>query len=249
MFNPTSTGHALPPGLRIYAIGDIHGRLDLLKQLMDKIDADAKSTTATVKLVFLGDYIDRGLQSKQVLDYLLHLSHHASDAQKPHFILGNHEQVMREIIKHSDLRLTQNWLTFGGRETLMSYGIRPVALSNAAGLTAMLQDFLAKVPPSHVEFLNAMESSVSYSDYFFCHAGARYGVPLTEQTEQDLVWIRRDFIANTKKYEKMIVHGHTISETPELLPHRINVDTGAYATGCLTAIALEGTQQWLVQTR
>ncbi|MDX1921904.1 MAG: metallophosphoesterase family protein [Alphaproteobacteria bacterium] len=249
MSHRTSTGHALPPGLRIYAIGDIHGRLDLLKALMDKIDADTASTTATVKLIFLGDYIDRGLQSKQVLDYLLQLSDAANDAQKPHFILGNHEQVMREIIKHSDLNLVQNWLTFGGRETLMSYGIRPAALNNAAGIRTMLNDFMAKVPSSHAAFLNAMETSVSYGDYFFCHAGARHGVPLSDQSEQDLVWIRRDFIANTKKYEKMIVHGHTISETPELLPHRINVDTGAYATGCLTAVALEGTQQWLVQTR
>ncbi len=249
MSNTTSTGHTLPPDLRIYAIGDIHGRLDLLKQLMEKIDADAKSSTSTVKLVFLGDYIDRGLQSKHVFDYLLHLAEHASDQQKPHFILGNHEQVMRELIKHCDLKLLQDWLTFGGRETLMSYGIRPAALNNAAGLTAMLNDFIAKVPKSHIELLNTMETSVTYGDYFFCHAGARHGVPLSDQTEQDLVWIRRDFMANTKKYEKMIVHGHTISETAELLPHRINVDTGAYATGVLTAIALEGTQQWLIQTK
>lgn len=249
MSEPSITGHVLPPGLRIYAIGDIHGRLDLLKQLLDKIDADTKSTTSAVKLVFLGDYIDRGLQSKHVLDYLLLLAEQASDEQKPHFILGNHEQVMRELIKGGNLKLLQDWLTFGGRETLMSYGIRPTALNNAAGLTAMMDDFIAKVPKSHVELLNSMETSVSYGDYFFCHAGARHGVPLSDQTEQDLVWIRRDFMANTKKYEKMIVHGHTISETAELLPHRINIDTGAYATGRLTAVGLEGTQQWLIQTK
>ncbi len=238
----------LPPQLRIYAIGDIHGRLDLLKQLMDKIDAEPKPAGTTVKKIFLGDYIDRGIQSKQVLDYLLNYADAESSTQKPHFLLGNHEQVMRELVKHTELKLLQDWMRFGGRETLMSYGIRPAMLSSPATLGAMLTEFLDKLPKAHADYLNAMETSVSYGDYFFCHAGARHGVALADQSEQDLVWIRRDFLNNTNKFEKMIVHGHTISEEPEILPHRINVDTGAYATGRLTAIALEGNDKWLVQT-
>ena len=244
----TNTQHTLPAGLRIYAIGDIHGRLDLLKQLMERIDAEAKPVGITVKKIFLGDYIDRGVQSKQVLDYLMQLANNETGAQKPDFLLGNHEQVMRELVKHSELKLLQDWMRFGGRETLMSYGIRPAMLATAANLNTMLGDFLEKFPKAHNDYVGSMQTSVTYGDYFFCHAGARYGVALHEQTEQDLVWIRRDFLANTKPFEKMIVHGHTISEVAELLPHRINVDTGAYATGCLTAIGLEGTDKWLVQT-
>lgn len=243
-----NTAPSLPENLRIYAIGDIHGRLDLLKQLLEKIDAEPKPAGVTVKKVFLGDYIDRGVQSKQVLDYLLHLAEKESGVTKPDFLLGNHEQVMRELVKQKDLKLLQDWLRFGGRETLMSYGIRPAILSTTASLTAMLSEFLNKFPKAHNDFVGRMVTSVTYGDYFFCHAGARYGVPLPEQSEQDLVWIRHDFLANTKKFEKMVVHGHTISEEAEVLPHRINVDTGAYATGCLTAIGLEGTNQWLVQT-
>lgn len=243
-----NTSPSIPAGLRIYAIGDIHGRLDLLKQLMEMIDAEAKPAGITVKKIFLGDYIDRGIQSKQVLDYLLQYLDAAPNHEKPHFLLGNHEQVMREVITRSDIKLLQDWMRFGGRETLMSYGIRPAILPTEASFAGMLGNLLEKVPPSHTTYLNSMQLCVSYGDYFFCHAGARYGVALDAQTEQDLVWIRRDFLANTKKFEKIIVHGHTISEEAELLPHRINVDTGAYATGCLTAIALEGTQQWLVQT-
>ena len=243
-----NTAPSLPSGLRIYAIGDIHGRLDLLKQLMDQIDAEPKPAGVTVKKVFLGDYIDRGVQSKQVLDYLIQLADKESGAQKPDFLLGNHEQVMRELVKKSDIKLLQDWMRFGGRETLMSYGIRPAMLATAGNLNTMLGDFLEKYPKTHHDYVCSMQTSVTYGDYFFCHAGARHGVPLLEQSEQDLVWIRRDFLANTKRFEKMIVHGHTISEEAELLPHRINVDTGAYATGCLTAIGLEGSNQWLVQT-
>ncbi|MBY0429219.1 MAG: metallophosphoesterase [Alphaproteobacteria bacterium] len=239
---------ALPAGLRIYAIGDIHGRLDLLKQLLDKIDADPKPVGVAVKKIFLGDYIDRGVQSKQVLDYVMQLADIETGSPKPDFLLGNHEQVMREIVKNNDTKLLQDWMRFGGRETLMSYGIRPPMLATAANLNTMLSDFLDKLPKAHHDYVCSMQNSVTYGDYFFCHAGARFGVPLAAQTEQDLVWIRRDFIANTKKFEKIIVHGHTISEEAELLPHRINVDTGAYATGCLTAIGLEGTDQWLIQT-
>ena len=239
---------SLPSGLRIYAIGDIHGRLDLLKQLMEQIDAEPKPAGITVKKIFLGDYIDRGLQSKQVLDYLMQDADKETGADRPDFLLGNHEQVMRELVKNSDPKLFQDWLRFGGRETIMSYGIRPAMLATSANLEKMLGEFLDKLPKAHDDYLNSMQTSVTYGDYFFCHAGARYGVPLPHQTEQDLVWIRRDFLANTKKFEKMIVHGHTISEEAEILPHRINVDTGAYATGCLTAIALEGTDKWLVQT-
>jgi serine/threonine protein phosphatase 1 len=243
MFNIPPT---LPDGLRIYAIGDIHGRFDLLKQLLEKITADKKTPGIVTKKIFLGDYIDRGLQSKQVFECLMSLFE--LDDEKPVFLLGNHEQVMRQLLHAYDLNLMNDWLKFGGRETLMSYGIRPSAFSGLGDLAKIMTDFVNKVPDAHNHFLKSLITSVNFGDYFFCHAGARPGIELEAQTENDLVWIRRDFMSYEGKFSKMIVHGHTIRENVEFMPNRINVDTGAYATGCLTALALEGNKQWIIQT-
>lgn len=243
MFNAPPS---LPPDLRLYVFGDIHGRLDLLKQLFEKIDADKKKSSVRVKKIFLGDYIDRGLQSRQTLDFLL--AQMETDEESPVFLLGNHEQVMRDVLQHQDLTLMNNWLRFGGRETMMSYGVRPAMFSAFGNMEETLKTLLEKTPEEHLKFLKAMPTSITLGDYYFCHAGARPGVPLAAQAEGDLVWIRKDFLAHESRFEKMIVHGHTICDTVEFKPNRINIDTGAYATGCLTALALEGTEQWLIQT-
>jgi serine/threonine protein phosphatase 1 len=237
----------LPPNLRVYAIGDIHGRLDLLERLLAQIDEDARTAPHPTLKIFLGDYIDRGVQSRQVLDRLIALK--ATETPAPVLLLGNHEHVLRELLRAHDINLLQDWLRFGGRETLMSYGIRPQMLADPRKLDGVREEFVANFPPSHTELLTNMGLSVDLGDYFFCHAGVRPGVPLAQQSEDDLMWIRQDFLQHTESFGKVIVHGHTICPAAEFTPHRINVDTGAYATGCLTALALEGTQQWLIQTK
>lgn len=236
---------SLPDGLRLYVVGDIHGRLDLLTQLMTKIDEDRGSAPAATQMVFLGDYVDRGLYSRQVLDYLI--ARAAGENPSPIFLAGNHEQVMRTLLRDPHKHdLLDDWLHFGGRETLLSYGVMPSVL---AGPRDKVMDLArAKVPPAHVDFLEKLQVSAVFGDYFFAHAGVRPGLDLAAQTEQDLLWIRYDFLNNTKPYGKIIVHGHTISPEVEFRPNRIGIDTGAYATGCLTALALEGTKRWLLQT-
>jgi serine/threonine protein phosphatase 1 len=238
-FTPT-----IPSGLRVYAIGDIHGSLELLRDLLAKIDAENAALPGRTQFVFLGDYIDRGLYSKQTFDFLLQWR----DTQKspPIFLMGNHEQVMLNLLNNKDLELLKNWLQFGGRETLMSYGVNPsLAVTDTDALFAAM---VVKVPKEHVELVGSMKLSATFGDYFFCHAGVRPGTKLAEQAERDLCWIRQDFIRHTGMFEKMIVHGHTIASEAEFMPNRIGIDTGAYATGRLTALGLEGSKQWLVQT-
>jgi serine/threonine protein phosphatase 1 len=197
-----------------------------------------------VRKVFLGDYVDRGLYSRQVIDRLIVLRDR--EKEPPVFLLGNHEQVMRELLRGRDGGLLEDWLRFGGRETLMSYGVNVPPGGSLLGIVAALRD---KMPPSHVDFIERLETSAVFGDYFFCHAGVRPGIPLAAQKEEDLVWIRYEFLMNKEPHEKMIVHGHTISPEPEMRPNRINIDTGAYATGHLTTLGLEGTKQWLLQTK
>ncbi len=235
---------ALPPGLRVYAIGDIHGSLDQLKQLLGKIEQEASGVSASVRKIFLGDYIDRGLYSKQLIDYLIDWA--SKEKEPPVFLLGNHEQVMRSLLQRADQGLLQSWFNFGGRETLMSYGISPMILSsNPDGIFSAMKE---KVPQSHIDFFDRLQVSISFGDYFFCHAGVRPGIELGKQNEQDLIWIRYEFLDHKNSFGKIVVHGHTISNEVEFRPNRIGIDTGAYATGCLTALGLEGTKQWLVQT-
>ncbi|MGE3623590.1 MAG: metallophosphoesterase family protein [Bdellovibrionales bacterium] len=236
------TPHALPPNLRLYAIGDIHGRSDLLGQLLEKIARDSEAKGGTARLVFLGDYVDRGLYSRQVIDRLIELK--ATEPEPPVFLMGNHEQVMRELLRGGENTLLQDWLRFGGRETLMSYGINPMGPPEA-----VIDALREKTPRAHAEFLEKLDVFAEFGDYFFCHAGIKPGIDLARQTEQDLCWIRYEFLGQTKPHPKMIVHGHTIAAEPELKPNRINIDTGAYATGCLTALGLEGTKKWLLQTK
>jgi len=235
---------SIPADLRLYAIGDVHGRDDLLQLLLKKIDDDARAHKGPVRKVFLGDYVDRGLYSRQVIDRLIALR----DAEKepPVFLLGNHEQVMRELLRGRDGSILEDWLRFGGRETLLSYGVNPSSSGAGSGIISALRE---NMPPSHIDFIERLETFTTVGDYFFCHAGVKPGVELDKQTEQDLIWIRYEFLSHKEPHGKIIVHGHTISPEPELRPNRINIDTGAYATGRLTALALEGSKRWLLQTK
>lgn len=234
---------SLPSGLRLYAIGDIHGRVDLLTQLIRKIETDNQSRKGKSRLLFLGDYIDRGLFSRQVIELLLQLRKKVKPA--PIFLLGNHEQVMREVLRGDEMLLL-SWMHWGGRETLLSYGVTPPA--NEKEVKAAQANLAAKTPKEHQDFLDLLENSAEYGDYFFCHAGVRPGIGLYDQNEQDLIWIRHEFLKHEGDFGKIVVHGHSISMQPEILANRINIDTGAYATGTLTALGLEGSKQWLIQT-
>lgn len=239
-----AASHAIPAGLRLYVIGDIHGRDDLLGKLLEKIDKDARAHKGPARKIFLGDYVDRGLFSRQVIDRLIALRE--KEKEPPVFLLGNHEQVMRELLRGRDGGLLEDWLRFGGRETLMSYGVNASSFGGGVGVIPALRE---KIPPAHVDFIERLETSATIGDYFFCHAGVRPGVDLAKQEEQDLIWIRYEFLMHKEPHAKMIVHGHTIAPEPELKPNRINLDTGAYATGRLTSLALEGTKKWLLQTK
>jgi serine/threonine protein phosphatase 1 len=234
----------LPADLRIYAIGDIHGRLDLLDQLLDKIQGQAAKAPTHVKYIFLGDYIDRGFYSRQVIERLIERKQHKPDHH--HMLMGNHEQVLRELLKNPDPGLLKNWLRFGGREAALSYGLDMATLSKEPD--SVLKALAAAIPNEHLSFLDQLETQTAYGDYYFCHAGVKPGVPLTAQKASDLFWIRHEFLDHTESFGKIIVHGHTICKSVEKRPNRINIDTGAYATGCLTALGLEGSRRWLVQT-
>lgn len=238
--------HILPEGIRLYVVGDIHGRADLLSELLDLIKSDTHGNVPQTRLVFLGDYIDRGLYSREVVDTLLHLTE--TEKHRPIFLSGNHEAVLRELLSAYNLPLLKEWMLFGAKEALLSYGIRPPATMHADDLAPVMTALLETISPAHKQFFNTLCNSYSLGDYFFCHAGIRPGLPLEAQQEKDLLWIRHEFLNHTAPHPKMIVHGHTVREEVEFRDNRINLDTGAYASGCLTALAVEGTERWLLQT-
>jgi serine/threonine protein phosphatase 1 len=221
-------------GLRIYAIGDVHGRADLLKKLFARIDADLQADPiAETMHVFLGDYIDRGKDSATVLDLLIE----RASSHKMTFLKGNHELYLTEFLENP--RILGAWAHYGALPTLASYGLAPTINANPqqqAELAARLGDAM---PKSHSQFLASLKPSFICGDFFFVHAGVRPGTPLTRQSEDDLFWIRDDFLLHEEPFEKIIVHGHTPVREPDVRKNRINIDTGAYATGRLTCLKLE----------
>lgn len=234
-----------PDGMRIYAVGDIHGRADLLNDLLNLVADDMNDADElVVRLVFLGDYVDRGFHSKEVIERLVELKNQTSGL---HFLKGNHEQAMAQFL--NDASVGHVWLEYGGLETLHSYGVHCVRSSSDTGAFEQAREELnEKLPESHRQFLSELEISVEYGDYFFVHAGVRPGVALADQDEEDLLWIRDDFIRSNAKHEKVIVYGHTPSESPVDKAARIGVDTGAYMTGRLTAVALQDRDRYFIST-
>ena len=225
---------SVPEGTRIYAVGDIHGRLDLLESVLAKIDADAAiNPPLNVIRVFLGDYIDRGPDSKRVLDRLVNCC-----ATRPTVcLLGNHEAFLREFLTKPDVLPV--WGRCGGLETLLSYGLAPKNETDVQGQQELAAELDRILPSSHREFLSSLRQHFLCGDFFFVHAGVRPGICLTKQSEDDLLWIREDFLLSEDYFGKVVVHGHTPVPEPEVRPNRINIDTGAYATGRLTCLVLE----------
>jgi serine/threonine protein phosphatase 1 len=226
---------SVPKGVRIYAVGDIHGRADLLERMLNRIDADLESNPVGIPIqVFLGDYIDRGPASREVLDRLV-----ARDRlPRSVFLKGNHEAFLTNFLGNPPI--LEDWQRYGGLETLMSYGVIPTINANAAKQAQLAAALDQALPESHRRFIDNLKPSFTCGDFFFVHAGVRPGVPLTKQREEDLLWIRQDFLLYEEDFSKIIVHGHTPVPQPDIRPNRINIDTGAFATGQLTCLVLEG---------
>ena len=236
------TTATVPPRMRVYAIGDVHGCDALLARLMAAIDRDdAARGEAETSLVFLGDLVDRGPASAAVVERVRLL---AQARPRTRVLMGNHEEIFLRALAGEE-RALRLFSRIGGRETMLSYGIDSDIYERLDYI--QLADMLAQVVPSeHIAFLKEFEDIVLFGDYAFVHAGVRPGVLLAEQQQQDLRWIREAFLDHRKLYEKIIVHGHTIAATPDFRRNRIGIDTGAYTGGSLTALGLEGSERWIL---
>lgn len=238
-------GPAGARGYRAYAVGDIHGRLDLLEHLLAAIDENLRHRPARkVLLVFVGDLIDRGPASAQVVERLRTYRHRHV---KPVFLLGNHEEVLLRILR-GEQELIKDWTRFGGIECLASYGVDYSAFRTLEP-GEQLEAIRAAVPKSHVDFLESFIDTCRFGDFLFVHAGIRPGIELDQQLQSDLRWIRDPFLLDETDHGFVVVHGHTIAPAVEERPNRIGIDTGAYRTGVLTALAIDGNERWYIDTR
>lgn len=234
-----------PDGEVVYAIGDIHGRSDLLTELLELIESDAAAAGSAAKtLVFLGDYVDRGPDSSGVLDLL---STNLPPGFDAHFLKGNHEQFLLDFL--DDASWLGAWRSNGGEQTLRSYGVDVDGLERRQARPPVWQaEFLELLPETHLRFLQSLELTYVAGDYLFVHAGLRPGLPLDEQVPDDILWIRHEFLDSDMSFGKIVVHGHTPERAPVIRPNRIGIDTGAVVTNCLTALRLEGGTRAFLRT-
>ncbi|GGC49592.1 metallophosphoesterase family protein [Chelatococcus reniformis] len=238
----TATTAAAPPGQRIYAIGDVHGRADLLVQILGLIEADLRRAGKPGLIIPLGDYIDRGPASAEVLRRVVE-----GDFPAPvHPLRGNHEEMLLAFL--DDAAVLDHWGRNGGLQTLTSFGVDVERPSRGTGYEAARLALRDRLGASAIAVLQGLPTSLWLGDYFFCHAGVRPGVPLEAQQADDLVWIRHEFLLSTEPFGAVVVHGHTPAARPEVRPNRINIDTGAFATGVLTALVLDGTDRAFLST-
>jgi serine/threonine protein phosphatase 1 len=236
-------------GELIYAIGDIHGRYDLLVELLAAIAQDGEPALREKPpvLVFLGDYIDRGPDSAKVVEALTWLERRRDYSLR--FLKGNHEKTLLDFLE--DPAVAVDWLRFGGIETLQSYGVEaPTPEGPLPAFVEARDALLRNMPAAHLRFYERLETFLEIGDYVFVHAGIRAGRTIMEQSEEDMLWIRDEFIGSPGPFERVVVHGHTwFDERPRLLQHRIGVDTGAYRTGVLTAVRIEDDDLTVLQVR
>lgn len=218
----------------IYAIGDIHGRLDLFDRMIEAIRRDAAAREGTAIAVTVGDYVDRGPQSREVIERL-----QSNPFDMPYVALkGNHESLFESFL--IDPAIGEHWRRLGGLETLASFGVPVREMMVGRGYEEAAIRLEAAITPEHRSFLASLRTSFVSGRYFFCHAGVRPGVPLERQSENDLLWIRDEFLNSAADFGKIVIHGHTPVAEPEVRRNRINIDTGAFATGRLTCVVLEG---------
>ena len=237
---------SVPEGRVVYAIGDIHGRADLLTRMHGLIREDAARRPAQETVaIYLGDYVDRGPGSREVLDILL--DEPLEGVSQVH-LYGNHEDALLTFLQ--DPGIAPAWFTFGGLATLQSYGLRPKPsdADDPERLVDLQQEFAEALPARHLDFLRGLALHHSEGSYLFVHAGIRPGVPLAQQKAADLIGIRDEFLRSRADHGQVVVHGHSIVDEPEVAPNRIAVDTGAYATGRLTCLRLEGEERRFLVT-
>ena len=234
---------AVPAGERVYAVGDIHGRLDLFEQLIAAIDADdAARGPAKTTVILLGDLVDRGPDSAGVIE----AAREWGRRRAVRVLAGNHEEMFLDSFER--LETLRHFLRYGGKETLLSYPI-DAAVYRDLSLEELQQRMRSAVPREHREFLMNAEDWIRIGDYLFVHAGIRPGVPLAEQRLSDMRWIRDRFIEHEGDHGFVVVHGHTITDEVEEMPNRIGIDTGAFMSGRLTALGLEGSGRWYLVAR
>ena len=238
---------SVPDGAVVWALGDVHGRSDLLQPLLEVVVDDLRTVKpARPVIVMLGDYVDRGEDSRGVIDLLCSLSD--NEDIETHFLRGNHEDRFEAFL--TEPQLGPIWSEYGGKEALRSYGVSVPVLRNEPDAWAEASAQLnAALTERHRRFLAQQVSSFEIGDYFFAHAGARPGIALSDQSANDLMWIRGEFLNARGTFEKVVVHGHTPEEAVYSDKRRIGIDTGAYATGVLTGLRLEGDKREICQTR
>lgn len=238
-------GFAIPAGQRVYAIGDIHGRDDLFAELLGKIEADhAARPPACATLILLGDLVDRGPASAEVVERAMGI---AAPFEAVRLLVGNHEECFLAALSGERSRV-RYFFRIGGDKTIQSYWGDDDAY-HAASIDELADGLAAKVPAEHVDFLRRGEDMIRIGDYVFVHAGVRPGVALERQSRSDLRWIRDEFLDSEAEWPGVVVHGHTINAQVDFGAGRIGIDTGAYASGVLTAIGLEGCEQWFLATQ
>lgn len=238
---PSHKKPRIPQGIRVYVVGDIHGRADLLAQIFARIDADEAARPVQHSItVFLGDYVDRGLHSRDVIDQLIERQVNRRVAT----LRGNHDDSMLRALHDMDVAL--RWLGAGGRETLHAYGVAVPVTVDRESIHTVMALAAKQIPPSHKIFLEKLLPYVTIGDYAFLHAGIRPGIALQDQSREDLMTIRQPFLECATHHDFVIVHGHTPVSTPDFRPNRINIDTGAYITGKLTCLVLEDDRQFVL---
>lgn len=240
-----SAAASVPCGVRVYAIGDIHGRLEPLVSLLELVRRDAARESADRRvLVFLGDYVDRGQQSRQVIDFLLD---DPAPGFETVFLKGNHEAWLLAFLENASVG--EHWFACGGHATLLSYGIpHPARAPTAKSLEASREALAAAMPEKHKTFLSGLANAHAEGGYAFVHAGIRPGVALADQREEDLLWGSADFVEDERDHGKVIVHGHWWAPEPVVRRNRIGIDTGAFASGRLTCLALWGASRKFLST-
>lgn len=230
---PAGPVATIPQGQRVYAVGDIHGRLDLFEALMGAIEADDAQSVADTTVILLGDLVDRGPDSAGVLA----LAREWQARRKVRILYGNHEELLVKSL--SSLETLRHFLRHGGRETMQSFGV-PAKVLASAPVDELQEIWRAVLPADVLDFISGFEEMIRIGDYLFVHAGINPAIPLAEQKVGDLRWIREPFLSHPDPFEAVVVHGHTITDQPQDKGNRIGLDTGAYSSGRLTALVLEG---------